>query len=77
MAKNRKAPTPENPETPSTVPAGPPVECVARTSLAEEIDGSMHRFAPGQRFSLPASRAAALSALIEIIHPTTPAPAAS
>lgn len=77
MAKNRKAPPAETPETPSAASAGPPVECIARTHLAEEIDGTIHRFAAGQRFSLPASRASALGPLVEIITPPAPAPAAS
>lgn len=44
----------------------PKVTCVARSWLGEEIDGVMHRIAPGEEFVIRRARAEALGPLVEI-----------
>lgn len=64
--KNRILSDASKPESPKPVPS-PIVRVRARSHLAETIDGQIQRFAPGEVFSIPASRAAALGPLVERI----------
>lgn len=47
--------------------SGPLVKVRARSHLAEDVDGELRRFAPGDEFELPASRAKAIGPLVEIL----------
>ena len=58
---NRAITSPTNPQAPVTI------RVRARGWIAEEVDGKVQTFKPGEEFSIAADRAAALGANVEIL----------